>query len=239
MQEWQQNIIRNFEAIKNVIENFELIIVNDGSWRNFDEQEVKLFFSKFPAIKIISYSQNGGKGYALREGVKQAQGDLIIYTDIDFPYTHASFRKIYNSLRDENVDVVIGVRGEEYYTHLSRSRVRISKLLRWFIKKFLRIPTEDTQCGLKGMNQKGKEVFLQTTIDRYLFDLEFIFFSARQKLTIKTIEVELKPEIQLSKMNWKILLQEFGNFLKIFVKSVLSNKQSKAYDIQINGKASR
>ena len=72
------------------------------------------------------------------------------------------------------------------------------------------------------MNQKGKDIFLQTSIDRYLFDLEFIFLSARNKLNIKTVEVELRPEIVLSKMNWKILLQEFGNFLKIFAKSVFT-----------------
>ncbi len=220
VEEWQQNIARNFDAIQNEFEGVELIIVNDGSSKSFNETEVRSFFSKYPVIKIISYSENKGKGYALREGAKQAKGDLIIYTDVDFPYTHESFQKIYNSLKNEDVDVAIGIRGEEYYTHLSKSRVRISKLLRWFIKKFLRIPTDDTQCGLKGMNQKGKQVFLQTTIDRYLFDLEFIFLSARQKLSIKTVEVELRPEIQLSKMNWKILLQEFGNFLKIFAKSV-------------------
>jgi len=219
-QDWFEIVMQDFLIVQIEPKEIELIIVNDGSSKNFNETEVRSFFSKYPAIKIVSYSENKGKGYALREGVKQAQGDLVIYTDIDFPYTHESFRKIFNSLKNEDVDVAIGIRSEEYYTHLSKSRVRISKLLRWFIKKFLRIPTDDTQCGLKGMNQKGKEVFLQTTIDRYLFDLEFIFLSARQKLTIKTVEVELRPEIQLSIMNWKILLQEFGNFLKIFAKSV-------------------
>lgn len=145
---------------------------------------------------------------------------MIIYTDIDFPYTHESFLKIYNALKNENADVAIGIRGEGYYHYLPKARVRISKLFRWFIKKFLHIPTDDTQCGLKGFNQKGKEIFLQTTINRYLFDLEFIFLSARKKLSIKTVEVELRPDIVLSKMNWKILTQEFGNFLKIFVRSI-------------------
>ena len=218
--DWFEIVMQDFLILEDEQKKVELIIVNDGSSKNFTEAEVISFFLKQPAIKIISYSENKGKGYALREGVKQAQGDLIIYTDIDFPYTHDSFRKIYNPLKNEDADVAIGIRSEEYYAHLSKSRVRISKLLRWFIKKFLRIPTDDTQCGLKGMNQKGKQVFLQTTIDRYLFDLEFIFLSARQKLSVKTVEVELRPEIQLSKMNWKILLQEFGNFLKIFAKSV-------------------
>ncbi len=198
-------------------------MVNDGSTTNFLKQNAEELSKIYSGIKIISYPENKGKGFALREGVRAATGELIIYTDIDFPYTHESFLKIYSTLKNENVDVAIGIRGEEYYAHLPAARVRISKLLRWFIKTFLRIPTDDTQCGLKGFNQKGKEVLLQTTINRYLFDLEFIFLSARKKLSLKTIVVELRPEITLSKMNWKILIQEFGNFLKIFVRSFLTH----------------
>lgn len=216
---WYQNVAANFNFIQTQIGNTELILVNDGSSKNFNEEELRSFFSKYPTVKIISYTENKGKGYALREGVKKATGDLIIYTDIDFPYTPESFTKIYAALKNDNADVAMGIRSEEYYTHLPKARVRISKLLRWFIKKFLRIPTDDTQCGLKGFNQKGKEVFLQTTIDRYLFDMEFIFLSVRQNLNIKTIIVELRPEVQLSLLNPKIILQEFSNFLKIFVRS--------------------
>jgi glycosyltransferase involved in cell wall biosynthesis len=175
------------------------------------------------SIKHITYTTNRGKGYALRKGVEAAKGDFIIYTDIDFPYTHESLLNVLEALKAGN-DVVIGIRGEEYYTHLPKSRVYISKFLRSLIRFFLRIPTDDTQCGLKGFNQKGKEVFRKTTINRYLFDLEFVFLSAREKLNIKTVEVELRPEVVLSKMNWKILTQEFGNFLKIFVQSIVNRR---------------
>jgi hypothetical protein len=72
------------------------------------------------------------------------------------------------------------------------------------------------------MNRAGKEVFMQTTINRYLFDLEFVFLSARKKLAIKTVEVQLRPEVVLSRMNFTVLSQEFGNFLKIFLKSIFS-----------------
>ena len=214
-----KNVVTRFNLLEAEIKGAQLIIVNDGSL-NLTQQAFIAVFNSFGNITCITYNENKGKGYALREGVKAATGELIIYTDIDFPYTQESFLKLYSSLKNKEADVAIGIRGEEYYAHLPKARVRISKLLRWFIKKFLRIPTDDTQCGLKGFNQKGKEVFLQTTINRYLFDLEFIFLSARKKLAIKTIEVELRPEIVLSKMNWKILVQEFGNFLKIFVKSI-------------------
>ena len=217
---WILNVADSFDLIQNQIGNIEIILVNDGSSKNFNEIEVRAFFSRYSAVKTISYFENKGKGYALREGVKAAQGDLVIYTDVDFPYTIESFLQVYTSLKNEDIDVAIGIRGKDYYNHLPKARVQISKLLRWCIQTFLRIPTDDTQCGLKGFNQKGKEVFLQTTINRYLFDLEFIFLSARQKLNIKTIPVELRPEIRLSTMNFTILLQEFGNFLKIFVRSI-------------------
>lgn len=217
---WLNSIQAFFCRIREQLGNIQLIIVNDGSLMNVSQLDLESTFRKQDDIKFISYSTNQGKGYALREGVKIAEGEMVIYTDIDFPYTHESFLKVYNELISGKADVVIGVRGEEYYTHLPKARVRISKILRLFIKFFLRIPTDDTQCGLKGFNQRGKEVFLQTSINRYLFDLEFIFLSARKKLNIYTVDVELRPEVILSKMNWKILTQESGNFLKIFFRSI-------------------
>lgn len=206
----------SMDSIRSQIPNCELIIVNDGSLQNFTASEVQNFL---PQVTIINYPTNRGKGFALREGVKVARSDYILYTDVDFPYTNNSFMGIYNALAEGN-DLAIGIRDETYYLHLPKSRFYLSKFLRSLIRLFLRIPTDDTQCGLKGFNRKGKEVFLQTTIHRYLFDLEFVFLSARKKLKIKTVEVQLRPEVVLSTMNWKILLQEFGNFLKIFAQSL-------------------
>ena len=221
-QGWERNVVNAYNAFcERIGEQAELIVVADGVSDSVTTASTDWLRKQIPKLQFISYAGNRGKGYAIRQGVAQATGELLMYTDIDFPYKHESFLKIYAALKSGNTDLAIGIRGSEYYTHLPQARVRISKILRWFIKKFLRIPTDDTQCGLKGFNQKGKEVFLQTTINRYLFDLEFIFLAARKKLSIKTVEVELRPEIVLSKMNWKILMQEFGNFLKIFVRSVI------------------
>lgn len=218
---WADNIISCFGLIKKQIPGTRLILVNDGS-KTLSTETIQAAFAGNPDIEVVSYTENQGKGYALRQGIGRADTELIIYTDVDFPYTNESFLKIYTALADGRTDVAIGIRGEEYYTHLPKARVRISKLLRWFIKKFLRIPTDDTQCGLKGMNRAGKAVFMQTTINRYLFDLEFVFLSARKKMAIKTVEVQLRPEVVLSRMNFKVLSQEFGNFLKIFLKSLFS-----------------
>ena len=74
----------------------------------------------------------------------------------------------------------------------------------------------DTQCGLKGFNKTGKEKFLSTTINRYLFDFEFIYKVCKNKnLQIVPVEVQLKENVVFSKMRLKILAQESLNLISI------------------------
>jgi hypothetical protein len=89
----------------------------------------------------------------------------------------------------ESYDVVFGIKNKAYYKQLSLQRKLVSKILQLFIKiLFPRLPVSDTQCGLKGMNLKGKAIFLHTKTDRYLFDLEFILNAAKSKLTLNQFQ---------------------------------------------------
>lgn len=223
-QGWESNVLEEYRLLKAVLplEHIQLIIMNDGSTVNVSVESISLFATE--GVVFIQRDVNYGKGFTLREGVQQALADKIIYTDIDFPYTHNSFLAVYNALKQ--ADVAIGVRSEAYYANMPKARVYISKTLRFFIRKFLSIPTDDTQCGLKGFNIKGKDVFLQTKINRYLFDLEFVFLSARTQLSIAQVPVELKSGIVLSKMRGFILLGEGINFLRILFSSFFSSSNS-------------
>ena len=75
-------------------------------------------------------------------------------------------------------DVAVGVREEAYYAQIPPARRWVSRLLRRLIRHVLRLPVDDTQCGLKGFNETGRHLFLRTT-KRYLFDLEMLFMAAR------------------------------------------------------------
>ncbi|MFT5819623.1 MAG: glycosyltransferase involved in cell wall biosynthesis [Crocinitomix sp.] len=192
----------------------ELIVVNDGSTERVTEASLDFLRSKIPTVNVIDYEVNRGKGYALRQGVTQAKQDLIIYTDIDFPYTEESFMTVYQGLADGN-EVVPGHRGAAYYANTPFIRKLISKSLRWTLKTFLRLPTDDSQCGIKGFNQVGAKVFLDTQIDRFLFDLEFIKLASKRKVKFQKAEVTLKPNVVFSKVNFKILARESLNFFKV------------------------
>ena len=217
---WEENVIKRFQSLKKAMpeHRFGLYIVNDGSQLIDEEASQKMIKSSLPDLKWISYSKNRGKGYALRQGVMQSEADFILYTDIDWPYKEESMVGLIKKLTNE-ADAVIGTRDEAYYGHLPPARRRISRLLRKINATLLRLKVDDTQAGLKGFRKNLKEYFLATTIDRYLFDLEFIYLISKNKdLTIVGCPISLRPGISFSKMNQSILMEEAVNFLKIWVK---------------------
>lgn len=214
---WAVNILIRYNEIGALLPNadLELILVNDGSSNNISIS-LDYLKSHLPNCTVIDYKPNRGKGFAIRKGVEKASGDWIIYTDVDFPYTNQSFVDVVNAL--EQNDISVGTRGTSYYDNIPTHRAAISKLLRFLIKTSLRIPTDDTQGGLKGMRANVKNTFLKTEINRYLFDLEFVCIAAKQKLSIALVPVVLNETTVVRKMNLKVVSKEMLNFFKVYTK---------------------
>lgn len=214
---WEKNLVDQAQGFQNYLgREFQLILINDASSKGIEPDSIDYIQKQFPKFRYLSYETNHGKGYALRYGVKELDKGLIIYTDIDFPYTFGSMKAILESL-ESGKDVAVGTRDNIYYESTPARRTLISKFLRWTFRVVFRLPITDTQCGLKGFNQAGKEVFLQTRIERFLFDMEFIALSSRTKsIDMEAVTVKLRSNIQFSKMSMKILLTESVNFFRIF-----------------------
>lgn len=215
---WETNVIRRFQSLQEALPELELhlTIVNDGSQQLDASASLSILREDLPEIRWISYAANRGKGYALRQGVSESTSDYIVYTDIDWPYTEDSMTGLILALMQDH-DAVIGVRDQGYYAQLPPARRRISRILRRINAGFLRLKVDDTQAGLKGFRREVRDVFLSTTIDRYLFDLEFIYLlSGMEGIRILGFPIALRPGITFSKMNRKILFQEARNFFRIW-----------------------
>lgn len=216
---WVARIIEQYRAIVERLGiEVEVILVNDGSTANISDSDIHTLRQAIPAFRYISYTENRGKGYALRKGIAAAQSDIIIYTDVDFPYSVDSLVHIYDTLHHGECDAAPGIKDEHYYAKVPPVRRYISQILRGLISMFFRIPVTDTQCGLKGFKKNVQPVFLSTTIDRYLFDLEFIRLLYRKKYKITPVRVSLNDNVVFRRMNYKLLLPELANFLKIMLR---------------------
>ena len=192
-----------------------IILVNDGSQKNFNDNIIRQLQEKFIGIEIVSYKKNEGKGFALRRGIEKTSAPYILYTDYDFPYQLICLKDAYQELLNNN-DIVIGIRNADYYTRLSISRKVISKSFNFFNTRILKIPYSDTQSGLKAFSKKGKELMCKTTINRFLFDTELISKANKNKsIKISTINIKLNKDIQFTNINLLVIFQEIKNLFLI------------------------
>ena len=205
---------------RNLIASFpdrqlNLFIVNDGSTINFTDIQIQQLLAVQDTVHIISYAINRGKGYALRKAVAETLSPLVVYTDYDFPFCIESFIKLVEEL-DKGADVVLASRNDDYLRKLPITRKFFSVMSRQLNRLFLRMTYCETQGGLKGFNNKGKEIFMKTTIDQFLFDTEFIYRASLQKnVSIVNIKGITREGIKPNRIPLKVIIRELVNFCRI------------------------
>lgn len=217
VKDWYLDIVKNVGALERLFPNcrFFVILINDGSIKGIENEHIDYLTAQLPSFQYISYTQNQGKGYALREGMKVALHDWQIYTDVDFPFELMCMKGMIEKLLTGK-DIVLGERQFSYANQLRNYRKILSSGSHIFNSIILNLPFTDTQGGLKGFSKAGKTVFLKTEINRYLFDTEFILRACKQKnLAIATVPLTLREGVVLSQMGLSIVKKEFGSLLKL------------------------
>ncbi len=169
--------------------NSEIIFVDDGSC---DQTKIILekYRTKYNFI-IVSYNENQGKGYAVREGVKHATGEWIIFFDIDLATPLSEFNHLLTFLQPDDM-VVIGSRrlqgaeikkGESRLrTFLGRGFTKLSNIL---------VPgITDFTCGFKCFSKAAvNTIFSRAHINRWGFDTELLYIAHFKKLSIREMPV--------------------------------------------------
>ena len=89
----------------------EIIISDDGSKDNTKEI-IKTFIQKHPKeiILFFSMARNRGKGVAVRKGLKESTGDIVIIQDADLEYDPSEYPKLLKPILNGGVSVIYGSR---------------------------------------------------------------------------------------------------------------------------------
>jgi len=218
---WERNLSRAVIAINSSLDSgavASVILVNDGSQTGFGPDTERLLREAGVPVRIIGGLPNRGKGHAVRLGVQAATSPVQIFTDVDFPYRNMHVVDFYHRIVADEADVVIAGRGPSYYDALSPFRRVLSRSLQAFIRSAFRLKVSDTQGGLKAFNARGREVLLRTSVNRYLFDLEFIQRATKEGLRVLPLHVELREGVVLPSPRPGILLREVGNLIRLLAR---------------------
>ncbi len=206
---------RYYEFCKAIDQDINVVLINDGSTKDFSKG-VDFLKSKIGNhFNYVSYAQNKGKGFALKFGVKSYYSESYMFTDIDFPYSTVSMKNVWEAICSGSPPIVIGHRETAYYDDLSSLRTLLSKGLRWLNKLILNLPVNDTQCGLKAFDKNVRDLLIQCKTDRFLIDLELLLATNKAGYKITPVKVELRKDIIFSTFNSSVLLKEIHNFIKL------------------------
>lgn len=95
-------------VLKNIEEDFEVIIVDDGSIDNSVKEILKVSTDE-PRIKLIKQPRNLGAGAAFRTGFSNAESDFIITLDADFTFSPKLIPLLLKNIKEKpDIDFVVG-----------------------------------------------------------------------------------------------------------------------------------
>ncbi len=198
--------------------NWTIVIVNDGSPVQVTKRQLQKELTAPVRFLYYHYTENKGKGYAVRFGLlKAGDADIFMYTDYDFPFGTLALVRAATLLAIGQFDVVTGDRGEDYIKLLPYSRKLLTRGTRLINRRLLGMRCTDTQGGMKAFNNRSLPAMLYTGINGFLFDLAFIREVEKQDLRLARLPVYCASGIKMRNFSLRTLIRELGNLMLILL----------------------
>ncbi len=214
-----QNLLEAAKVLEASHHDFCIIAVNDGSRDNTEEEIIKASKAN-PYIDYISYSDNKGKGGAIREGVRLANGEYIAFLDSDLELPPVMLKDFLEALKANNAHVAIGSKmhkDSKLYYPLIRRIMSLGYYL--LLKLMFKLKIKDTQTGIKLFKHDVIKPICENLITTgFAFDIEIL--ATASKLGYKIIEMPItlnfsRERREKSRMTMKTIINVFKDTLKI------------------------
>jgi len=174
-------VLKNLEFYN--FSNYEIVIVDDFS--NDGSQKKLEMFSKNEKFRIILHDHNQGKGAAIRTGIKNINGDILIIQDADLEYDPSDYNKLLAPFFETDADIVYGSRflgGGKYVRIHFFWHYLANKILTFICNIFINLNLTDMETGYK--------VFKSSVIKS--INIEEDSFSFEPEVTIKLARKKYK-----------------------------------------------
>jgi glycosyltransferase involved in cell wall biosynthesis len=219
----EKTIRENLEIIEDTLKEglmneyrYEIICVVDGI---VDKTRQEANKAKSPNIKILSYRNNKGKGYAVRYGMKKAKGDLISFLDAGMDIGPKGIMMLMAHMEWYNADIIVGSKRHPasrvnypWYRYLLSIGYHLSA------KLLFGLPLTDTQSGIKILKRKVVEKILsRLLVKRYAMDVEMLAVARYLGFNrIYEAPVEVKFDKHSSAIDWKTIIRMVWDTAAVF-----------------------
>lgn len=172
--------------------DYDVAVVSDGS-KDTTAKVVADFAAKHPKFSLIEYQPNRGKGFAVRKGMLEARGELVLFCDADLATPQEETEKLLASV-EKGFDVAIGSRPlkeSNLEKHQPWHREMLGRVFNRCVQWLAIRGIDDTQCGFKVFTRKAcQDVFSRCKLDGFSFDFEALMIA--RDLGYKIDEVPIR-----------------------------------------------
>ena len=169
----------------------EVIVVNDGS-SDATPDLVRARAQQSPTLRLIENPGNRGKGYSVRNGMLNATGELLLFSDADLSAPIEEAPKLFSAIQN-GAGIAIGsrwVRPETQVKRQSLARQFLGRAFNVVLRAMLGLSQKDTQCGFKAFSRTAAEkIFPLLQIERWGFDPEILFLARRFGVRVEEVPV--------------------------------------------------
>lgn len=202
-----------------LIDDYEIIIVNDGSYDRTGEIAEDLA-RKNPHIRIFHHPYNQGYGATLRDGILQARKEWIFICDADQQFDLREINKFLPLAG--NYDFVIGYRirrRDPVYRRI------LALVYRYFLLLLFGLKVRDVDCAFKLMR---RHILQNSTLmsGGAFVSAELLLRSREKGAKIKQIGIHHYPRLtgKSHGANWKVVMQTFREMYKFKIQKFPSGK---------------
>jgi glycosyltransferase involved in cell wall biosynthesis len=140
-------------------------------------------------VRVMSIPVRG-KGAAVVAAARRSDADIFGFLDADLSVDPSEVIALLPLLECKECDIVIGSRlMDSGIVDRGKFRTFSSRVFNRIRKMLVGVAAKDTQCGLKLMNVRGREVLAACGETGWFFDIEFLARAERAGLSIREVPV--------------------------------------------------
>lgn len=197
--------------------DFELICVVDGKKDGRDKTYKKAIKVKDPKLKIFTYRENRGKGYAIRFGMARSKGGTVAFIDAGGDLNASGIGMALEHMKWYNADIIVGSKrhGASKVVYPWQRKI-LSYIVQRLTRYFFGLNLTDTQTGLKIFKRRVLvKILPRLLVKRWAFDLEMLAVAHHLGFTrIFESPVEIVHNFS-SNVGWKAVQNFAVDYLSI------------------------
>jgi len=208
----EEGIGKVIDKIKDTMEkvkaSYEIVVIDDGST---DETATIV---KEKSIKLIQHPYNKGYGAALKTGVKNAEGDIVLFIDADAQQNTDDIPRLLEPM--EEYDMVVGRRTKGSKIPLLR---RLGKFILSALANYLagqKIP--DLNSGFRAVKKEIVVKYMGILPDTFSFTTTITLATIKAGYNLKYVPIETGERVGSSKIK---LFQDGFRFIMLILRTIV------------------